>query len=294
MNEQIINIPGRLKSAIVGGHVTGTEDIIDDKLNITQADINDYSINSIEVVNHQINADTQGLDARVSVLEDQVTFEGDIQVENTVEGVVSGSGKVTTANAVRGAINSSASLQFFNGFITDGITITVGSTSEWDAILFSTHFGHFVAHTLDIEEHDVYYGQWTNSDAYQTVVEGSITPNNKQYSWNFQTYQYSNGSLILINNDVQVQQTNTVVAIDPNVLNVWGQISSLTVTFNAGLSGHVNEYMIQFIVSGDDFSLILPAGISWISEPKVFVDGNVYQISILNNLAVYAEWEGQQ
>lgn len=41
MSETIVYIPGRIKSAAKGGHVAGAEDIIDDDLQMTQAEINE-------------------------------------------------------------------------------------------------------------------------------------------------------------------------------------------------------------------------------------------------------------
>ena len=88
-----------------------------------------------------------------------------------------------------------------------------------------------------------------------------------------------------------VTQTRTSIAINPNVLNKWGKVSSLTIrSLKAGPSGFANEYMMEFIVNGDDFSLTLPSSVRWQEEPE-WEDGYTYQVSILNNLAVYAGWE---
>lgn len=87
-----------------------------------------------------------------------------------------------------------------------------------------------------------------------------------------------------------VPQTETDVDIEPNVLNVWGSIEGLTITLTGAVSGQVNEYMLQFEVDGDNFELILPSGVRWLEEPS-FEDGNTYQVSIVNNLAVCGGWE---
>ena len=90
-----------------------------------------------------------------------------------------------------------------------------------------------------------------------------------------------------------IQQTDTTLAINPNVLNVWGTVSSLAISFNAGASGAVNEYMIQFTCpSNAGTTLILPSSVKWMNgdelEPEA---GWTYQVSIVNNLAVYSGWE---
>ena len=95
------------------------------------------------------------------------------------------------------------------------------------------------------------------------------------------------------NSLMMVPQTLTTVGIDPNVLNVWGAIASLAVSFNAGSSGRVSEYMLEFTVSGDNFTLTLPNGTRWVEEPD-FEAGNTYQVSVLNGLAIYAEWEAAE
>lgn len=79
----------------------------------------------------------------------------------------------------------------------------------------------------------------------------------------------------------------------PNELNKWGKIKSLTInSFQGAQEEHVNEYMLEFTVSGDDFTLTLPEGVRWVEEPT-WENGHTYQVSIVNNLAVFAGWEAQ-
>lgn len=85
-------------------------------------------------------------------------------------------------------------------------------------------------------------------------------------------------------------QTLTTVSIRPNVLNVWGSVQSLTISFIAGDVNDENEYKLQFQVSGSNFQLNLPNSVTWVDEPE-WTNGYTYQVSILNNLAIYAGWE---
>ena len=79
----------------------------------------------------------------------------------------------------------------------------------------------------------------------------------------------------------------------PNVLNKWGTIESLTIdSFQGAQEGRVDEYMLEFTVSGDNFTLTLPEGVRWVEEPT-WENGYTYQVSIVNNLAVFAGWEVQ-
>lgn len=87
--------------------------------------------------------------------------------------------------------------------------------------------------------------------------------------------------------------TDTELSIDPNVLHVWGSIDSLEITsFTGAASGKVNEFLLQFMVSGSSFSLTLPSGVIWVEEQE-WEDGYTYQVSIVNNLAIAAGWEGE-
>ena len=88
----------------------------------------------------------------------------------------------------------------------------------------------------------------------------------------------------------QVQQTATTVTIHPNVLNVWGAVAGLIISLAPGPADAINEYKLQFVVSGTSFTLSLPNGIRWLEEPE-WEDGVTYQVSIENNLALYAGWE---
>ena len=79
----------------------------------------------------------------------------------------------------------------------------------------------------------------------------------------------------------------------PNILNKCGTIRSLAIhSFQGAQEGCVNEYMLEFTVSGDDFTLALPEVVRWTEEPT-WKNGYTYQVSIVDNLAVFAGWEAQ-
>lgn len=90
-----------------------------------------------------------------------------------------------------------------------------------------------------------------------------------------------------------VAQTDTTLTIQPNVLNVWGVVSSLAIDFVTGAEGSVNEYMIQFTCpAGSGTTLVLPNSVKWMNGDALAPEpGWTYQISIVNNLAVYSGWE---
>ena len=94
-----------------------------------------------------------------------------------------------------------------------------------------------------------------------------------------------------------VVQTSDNVVIEANVLNTWNMTSGMegiTVAFEAGDSTKVNEYLLRINVQEDNFSLELPSDVIWTDEAPAMENGYTYEISIINNRALYAAWENQQ
>lgn len=95
----------------------------------------------------------------------------------------------------------------------------------------------------------------------------------------------------------RVVQTLTEVEIQPNVKNIWvDPIAELTITFADGIEGYDNEYMIQFqCPDNEPTALTLPQGLQWVDDDPIELEpGWLYQISIIDNLAIYAGWEAAQ
>lgn len=83
-------------------------------------------------------------------------------------------------------------------------------------------------------------------------------------------------------------------SIHPGVMNMWdGAPTALTLTLASGLAGYANEYMMQFTCpAAAGTQLTLPSSVRWVNnEPLEPEPGMTYQISIVDNLAVYAGWE---
>lgn len=101
----------------------------------------------------------------------------------------------------------------------------------------------------------------------------------------------------MANSQVIVNQTDTTVAIKPNVLNVWGEVSSLAITFEVSEEsfGRELEYKIQFTCpSNHATTVVLPSTVKWANgDPLETEPGWTYQISIVNNLAISAGWEAE-
>lgn len=78
--------------------------------------------------------------------------------------------------------------------------------------------------------------------------------------------------------------------LSPNKLYEFGSCSSLAITLAAEVSGIYNEYMFEFTASGAT-TLSLPSSIKWLGDnAPVITSGKKYQVSIVNNLAVYGEF----
>lgn len=137
----------------------------------------------------------------------------------------------------------------------------------------------------------------------QSLRKGGMSIKFMLSSGNYMQYRYTGTAVtgdpnpfldtsnwLNIDGQKEIELLTDSVNIKPNTLYKLGNRRNLTVSFIAGESMVVNEYMFQFTVTGDAFSLTLPAGVRWFEEPD-FNDGSTYQVSIVDNLAIIAEWE---
>lgn len=89
-----------------------------------------------------------------------------------------------------------------------------------------------------------------------------------------------------------VETTATTLQMQPSTLYKWTEaVTSLTVTLASGTSGVVNEYMMRFTAGSGDVVINFPSEVRWAEEPD-WVEGNTYEVSIVDGLALCAEWEG--
>ena len=87
-----------------------------------------------------------------------------------------------------------------------------------------------------------------------------------------------------------INQTETTVEIEPNVLNVWGEVTSLTITFAEVDATKYNEFMIQFVSGSAATTLTLPSSVEWLTDADI-EPNTTYQISIVNNLGIMEGWQ---
>ena len=77
--------------------------------------------------------------------------------------------------------------------------------------------------------------------------------------------------------------------IKPNTFYKFGQVAALTITLAEGTSGIVNEYMFEFVSGSAVTTLSVPETVKWSGGEAPTIEANkTYQVSIVNNLAVYA------
>lgn len=77
--------------------------------------------------------------------------------------------------------------------------------------------------------------------------------------------------------------SDTTLALIPNILHVWGEVTELSLTLaNPTDTTVANEYLFQFTSGATATTLTLPDTIKWLETPSIESD-KVYQVSILNN-----------
>lgn len=87
-----------------------------------------------------------------------------------------------------------------------------------------------------------------------------------------------------------VNQTASTVSVEPNVLNLWGEMAALTITLATPEdSTVVNEYMGQFSSGSTPTEFTYPSSIVWSEDPAIEAD-YTYQFSIVNNLGIIVKF----
>lgn len=90
-----------------------------------------------------------------------------------------------------------------------------------------------------------------------------------------------------------VEQTAQSASINPNTLYRWASsVTALSLTLVTPAGNGTNEYMLEFTVSGNAFTLSCSTTLRWVGgEEPDWTDGMTYQVSILDGLAIAAGWE---
>lgn len=77
--------------------------------------------------------------------------------------------------------------------------------------------------------------------------------------------------------------------LQPNILYKFGECASLTITLAAESAGLENEYKFEFVSGSTPTTLSLPDSVKWPGGSAPTMEASkTYQVSIVNNLAVFA------
>lgn len=114
--------------------------------------------------------------------------------------------------------------------------------------------------------------------AYQYAVEGGYTGTEEEFAAKLAEETHPGAYPV-------VDMTANSAELAPNTYYRWGEISALTITLGAEISGITNEYCFEFVSGETATTLTVPDTISWVQEPSIEA-GKTYQVSILNGIGV--------
>lgn len=88
-----------------------------------------------------------------------------------------------------------------------------------------------------------------------------------------------------------VSQTGNAV-IQPNVLNVWQTaVTTLTITKGTDLDDELNHYFVRFKAGANTTVTFEGFALQWYAvDAPTWINGKTYEVSIINNLALWAEF----
>ena len=80
--------------------------------------------------------------------------------------------------------------------------------------------------------------------------------------------------------------------IQPNVLNVWQTaVTSLTITKGTDIDGELNHYFVRFKAGANTTVTFEGFALQWYAvDAPIWINGKTYEVSIINNLALWAEF----
>lgn len=184
MTEKKMFIPARLKSSVVGGHVAGAEDILDDAKGMTQAEINDSVDNSLEDINRAINSisnkaseDKQGLQDQIDIikggssksiqeLEDELaTKQTQLTFDNAPE---AGSQNPVKSSGIKNALDTKVDKIAGKGLSTEDYT-----TAEKDK-LANLPTGAAIALALNQKQDTLEFDNTPTSGSTKMVRSGAV------------------------------------------------------------------------------------------------------------------------
>lgn len=78
--------------------------------------------------------------------------------------------------------------------------------------------------------------------------------------------------------------SDTTFTLTPNVMHIWGTVTTLTLSLPTDSNSILDEYMFTFTSGSTPTTLSLPSAVKWVQDIEVEAN-KTYQVSIINNLA---------
>jgi len=102
-------------------------------------------------------------------------------------------------------------------------------------------------------------------------------------------------SISKLNRDARcpiISQSAASVSINPNCMNVWGEMASLTISLATPVDPSVmNVYAFRFISGASATSVTWPAGITWAGgTAPTIAASKTYEVTICDNKATVLEF----
>lgn len=198
-------------------------------------------------------------------------------IEEVITGVVAGAGNPIPDGGITGELEN----------LGNTVSEKLDEVEQGLSTVISTESENIVTELGKLEN-----GQ-TAAAQQLTELETLITQSNTLLS---QILQALNASVISINDRLTAleartnfplqEETETTLALTPNVYHQWGEVASLNLTFQEGTNPEiVDEYVFQFTSGATPTVLTLPDTVKWIGDSTIEAS-MTYVVTVVNNLAV--------
>lgn len=172
----------------------------------------------------------------------------------------------------------------------DGISINLYGTIEHSSIYYRI----FVSGFLTVPPNNFLMIMLLGANSTDKSYESSITTANILGNGDGTKALTDNGEYAEFASPTKMEDGGTgaiTKEIQPNTFYKFGECSSLTITLAAEKPGILNEYMFEFISGSIPTTLTDIPNVKWQNGNKLVPEANcTYQVSIVNNCAVYAKF----
>lgn len=199
-------------------------------------------------------------------------------IEEVIEEVVAGEGNPIPDGGITGELEN----------LGNTVSEKLDEVEQGLSIVISTESENIITELGKLQN-----GQ-TAAAQQLTELETLITQSNTLLS---QILQALNDSVTSINDRLTAleartnfplqEETETTLALTPNVYHQWGEVASLNLTFQEGANPEiVDEYVFQFTSPAQNPTVLtLPESVRWIGDSEIQT-GLTYVVTVVNNLAV--------